>query len=97
MKPVKSLRELDNFLKLSTYQQCEFYGYSQENLKKFHVPDNSIALSIDEATDMILSKEKIYARQISEEEKCFSDISSFVSFIKKCDVNGDNFLLYWRG
>lgn len=94
MKPVKSLRDLNNFLKLSAYQKCQFYGYSQKSLNEFKVPDNIESLSIDSATDKLLSGETIQARAIDGEEKCFSDISSFVSFIKKCDINGDNFLLY---
>ena len=97
IKPVKSVRELNNYIKLSAYQQCQFYGYNQKELDEFKAPDDSITLSVDEATDMLLTNELIYARTISGEEESFSNMTSFVSFIRKCDVNGDNFLLYWRG
>ena len=74
MKPIRSLRELDNILKLSSFQK----------------------LSIDEATHTILSKEPVFVRLIEGDEKSFSDINSFVSFLKQCEINGDNFLIFWR-
>lgn len=97
MKPVRSVRELDFLLSLSAYQQCQFYGFNQKELDEFQAPDDSIALSVDEAADMLLTKETIYAKTILGKEETLSNMTSFASFIRKCDVNGDNFLLYWRG
>ena len=97
MKPIRSVRELNNFIKLPAYQQCQIYGYDQKELDEFKVPKDSISLSVNDAADMLLASKLIYARKISGEEESFSNMTSFVSFIRKCDVNGDKFLLYWYG
>ena len=96
IKPVKSFRELDNLLKLSSFQKCQFYGYEKKDLRKFKIPNEALELSIDEATHTILSKEPVFVRLIEGDEKSFSDINSFVSFLKQCEINGDNFLIFWR-
>lgn len=97
MRPVRSVRELDLLLSLSAYQQCQFYGFEQKELDRFKIPDDSISVSVEEAADMLLTKETIYAKTILGKEETLSNMTSFASFIRKCDVNGDNFLLYWRG
>ena len=96
LKPVKSEQELQNFLKLSTVQKCQFYGYEQDEIKNFKVPDGGLELSVNEATDMLFEGEKVYARVIGENERSFMDLNSFVTFLRKCNINGDNFLLYVR-
>lgn len=96
LKPVKSEQELKNFSELSSVQKCQFYGYEQEDIKKFKVPDDGLELSVNEATDMLASGETIYARVIGENEQSFSNLNSFVAFLRKCNINGDNFLLYLR-
>lgn len=96
LKPVKTEQELQNFLKLSTVQKCQFYGYEQDEIKNFKVPDGGLELSVNEATDMLFEGEKVYARVIGENERSFMDLNSFVTFLRKCNINGDNFLLYLR-
>lgn len=96
LKPVKSEQELQNFLKLSTVQKCQFYGYEQDEIKNFKVPDGGLELSVNEATDMLFEGEKVYARVIGENEQSFTTLNSFVAFLRKCNINGDNFLLYLR-
>ena len=96
LKPVKSEQELQNFLKLSTVQKCQFYGYEKKDIKNFKVPDGGLEVSVNEATDMLTSGETIYARVIGENERSFMDLNSFVAFLRKCNINGDNFLLYLR-
>ena len=96
LKPVKSEQELQNFFKLSTVQKCQFYGYEKKDIKNFKVPDGGLEVSINEATDMLTSGETIYARVIGENERSFMDLNSFVTFLRKCNINGDNFLLYLR-
>ena len=96
LKPVKSEQELQNFLKLSTVQKCQFYGYEQNEIEIFKVPDDALELSIDDSTDMLTSGETIYARVIGENEQSFNNLNSFVAFLRKCNINGDNFLLYLR-
>lgn len=96
LKPVKSEQELQNFLKLSTVQKCQFYGYEQNEIENFKVPDDALELSIDDSTDMLTSGEIIYARVIGENEQSFNNLNSFVAFLRKCNINGDNFLLYLR-
>lgn len=96
LKPVKSEQELQNFLKLSTVQKCQFYGYEQDEIKNFKVPDGGLELSVNEATDMLFEGEKVYARVIGENERSFMVLNSFVTFLRKCNINGDNFLLYLR-
>lgn len=96
LKPVKSEQELQNFLKLSTVQKCQFYGYEQNEIENFKVPDDALELSIDDSTDMLASGEIIYARVIGENEQSFNNLNSFVAFLRKCNINGDSFLLYLR-
>ena len=96
LKPVKSEQELQNFLKLSTVQKCQFYGYEQDEIKNFKVPDGGLELSVNEATDMLFEGEKVYARVIGENERSFMVLNSFVTFLRKCNITGDNFLLYLR-
>lgn len=96
LKPVKSEQELQNFFKLSTVQKCQFYGYEQNEIKNFKVPDGGLELSVNEATDMLFEGEKVYARVIGENEQNFTDLNSFVTFLRKCNINGDTFLLYLR-
>ena len=96
LKPVKSEQELKNFSELSSVQKCQFYGYEQEDIKKFKVPDDGLELSVNEATDMLASGETIYARVIGENEQSLNNLNSFVAFLRKCNINGDNFLLYLR-
>ena len=96
LKPVKSEQELQNFLKLSTVQKCQFYGYEQDEIKNFKVPDGGLELSVNEATDMLFEGEKVYARVIGENEQSFTTLNSFVAFLRKCNINGENFLLYLR-
>lgn len=96
LKPVKSEQELQNFLKLSTVQKCQFYGYEQDEIENFKVPDDALELSVNEATDMLFEGEKVYARVIGENERSFMVLNSFVTFLRKCNINGDNFLLYLR-
>lgn len=96
LKPVKSEQELQNFLKLSSVQKCQFYGYEQNEIENFKVPDDALELSIDDSTDMLASGETIYARVIGENEQSFNNLNSFVAFLRKCNINGDNFLLYSR-
>lgn len=96
-KSVKSHQELENFLSLSSYQHCQFYGYDENEIKEFKVPDDAIKMSVEEATDMVALGEKIYARVIGEKnEFTFMNLNSFVAFLRKCDINGDSFLLYLR-
>lgn len=96
LKPVKSEQELQNFLNLSSVQKCQFYGYEKKDIKNFKVPDGGLEVSVNEATDMLTSGETIYARVIGENERSFMDLNSFVTFLRKCNINGDNFLLYLR-
>ena len=96
LKPVKSELELKNFSELSSVQKCQFYGYEQEDIKNFKVPDDGLELSVNEATDMLASGETIYARVIGENEQSFTDLNSFITFLRKCNINGDSFLLYLR-
>ena len=96
LKPVKSEQELKNFSELSSVQKCQFYGYEQEDIKSFKVPDNGLELSVNEATDMLASGDTIYARVIGENEQSLNNLNSFVAFLRKCNINGDNFLLYLR-
>lgn len=96
-KSVKSHQELENFLSLSSYQHCQFYGYDENEIKEFKVPDDAIKMSVEKATDMVALGEKIYARVIGEKnELTFMSLNSFVAFLRKCDINGDSFLLYLR-
>ena len=81
LKPVKSEQELQNFLKLSSVQKCQFYGYEQNEIKNFKVPDDALELSIDDSTDMLASGETIYARVIGENERSFNNLNSFVTFL----------------
>ena len=96
LKPVKSEQELQNFSELSFVQKCQFYGYEQDEIKNFKVPDGGLELSVNEATDMLFEGEKVYARVIGENEQSFTTLNSFVAFLRKCNINGDNFLLYLR-
>lgn len=96
-EPVKSTADIERFLSLSSYQGCQFYGYEQEEIESFKVPDYAAEISVDEATDMLVSGEKIFAQIIGENEQCFSNLGSFVTFFKKCDFHGDTYILYWRG
>lgn len=95
MKPVKSEQELENLLLLSSTQKCQFYGYSKKDVKEFTVPTDALYISVNKASDMLVSNEKIYARKIGENEQMFSELKSFVSFLRQCEINGDSFLLYW--
>ena len=96
-RPVKSMQELENFLNLSSCQKCQFYGYDENEIESFKVPDDAIKMSVEEATDMVALGEKIYARVIGEKnELTFMSLNSFVAFLRKCDINGDSFLLYLR-
>lgn len=95
-KSVKSEQELENFLNLSSFQKCQFYGYSKKEIEDFTIPSNSLPISVNEATDMLASAETIYARKIGEGEQIFSDLESFVTFLKQCELVGDSFLLYWH-
>ena len=96
-KSVKSHQELENFLSLSSYQHCQFYGYDENEIKEFKVPDDAIKMSVASSTDMVALGEKIYARVIGEKnELTFENLNSFVAFLRKCDINGDSFLLYLR-
>ena len=95
-RPVKSTQELENFLSLSSYQKCQFYGYDENEIESFKVPDDAIGMSVEEATDMVALRKQIHARVIGENEQSFADLNSFFAFIKKCEINGDNFLLYLR-
>ena len=90
------MSDLSFFLKLSTVQKCQFYGYEQNEIKNFKVPDGGLELSVNEATDMLFEGEKVYARVIGENEQNFTDLNSFVTFLRKCNINGDKFLLYLR-
>lgn len=95
--PVKSQQELENFIKKSSVQKCQFYGYEQEDIENFRVPNDSTSTSINVATNLLVSGEKIYARVIGEKnEFTFMNLNSFVAFLRKCDINGDSFLLYLR-
>ena len=96
-RPVKSTQELENFLSLSSYQHCQFYGYDENEIKNFKVPADAIEMSVEEATDMVALRKQIYARVIGEKnEFTFMNLNSFVAFLRKCDINGDSFLLYLR-
>ena len=95
-RPVKSMQELENFLNLSSCQKCQFYGYDENENESFKVPDDAIGMSVEYATDMVASGEKIYARVIGENEQSFTEMYSFFSFIRKCEIHGDSFLLYLR-
>ena len=94
--PVKSERELMNFLNLSSLQKCQFYGFSDEEIENFKVPDGSLAMSSDEALAMVAGGETIFARIIGENEQSFSNLTSLGAFLKRCEVNGENYLLYWH-
>lgn len=96
LKPVKSEQELKNFSELSSVQKCQFYGYEQNEIENFKVPDGGLEMSVNEATDMLASGKAIYARVIGENEQSFNNLNSFVAFLRKCNINGDNFLLYLR-
>jgi hypothetical protein len=95
-KPVKSERELMNFLDLSSLQKCQFYGFDNEEIENFKVPDGSLTMSSNEALAMVADGEKIFARIIGENEQSFSNLTSFGAFLKRCEVNGENYLLYWH-
>ena len=97
LKPVKSEQELKNFSELSSVQKCQFYGYEQNEIENFKVPDDALELSINEASDLLTEGEAIYARVLGEKnEHNFKDINSFIVFLRKCDINGNNILLYWH-
>ena len=66
------------------------------DIKKFKVPNNGIELSVNDATEMLVKGETIYARVMGENEQSFTTLNSFVAFLRKCNINGDNFLLYLR-
>ena len=97
LKPVRSIQELENFLRLSSYQKCQFYGYGKKEIDEFKIPDGALPLTINQATSLLILKRNIFARVIGEDEQIFADLNSFVSFLKKCEIHGDSFLLYLRG
>ena len=97
LKPVKTEQELKNFITMSSVQKCQFYGYEEDDVKIFKVPDDALELSINDASDLLTEGKAIYARVLGEKnEHTFKDINSFIAFLRKCDINGNNILLYWN-
>ena len=78
-------------------QRDKFYGYGKKEIDEFKIPDGALPLTINQATSLLILKRNIFARVIGEDEQIFADLNSFVSFLKKCEIHGDSFLLYLRG
>lgn len=93
-EPVKSEQDLKNLLSLSSSQMCQFYGYEEKDIEDFKVPSKGVPISVDDATDIVVSGKRIHARAIGESEQSFSDLEHFVVFLRQCDIEGKNFLLW---
>lgn len=94
--PIRSMSELESYQRLSEVQGFTLFGYDDETLRNFQIPENSLSVNIDEASDMLVSGSHIYGRRIEEDEVVFSSIRELLEFYKSCQNSGDSFLLYWR-
>lgn len=101
-KSIKTLDELQQLEKKSSVQKFELYGYDEKTIEAFVIPKDALPITIDEATDLIMSpkpEDAAYIKVIECEEQKFSQpsqLSEFISLYRKCTFKGDSFLLYWR-
>lgn len=101
--PVRTLVELGNLERLKGVQSFILYGYNDEEIRSFIIPEGALTVDINEATDLILGnkpEDYVCILPIGKEEMKFSSpsqLSEFLDLYRKYNFNGDPFLLYWRG
>lgn len=96
LRPIRSLLELNNYRSLCSMQDFTLFGYDDDALRIFKIPDDALSVNLDEATDMLLAGFQICARRIEDDEVVFTSIRELLEFYKACQNSGDSFLLYWR-
>ena len=97
--PVRSLTELNLLEKKSAVQKFELYGYDEKAIEAFVIPENALAIDVNEATDLLINNEPFYIKVIENEEQKFSkpeELSKFIALFRELTFKGDSFLLYWR-
>lgn len=101
--PVRSLAELNNLEGLSEVQSFILYGYEEEELNSFFIPDNALLLDVNEATNLIIgnnSDDYAIMRIIGKEQIRFyspNQLQEFIDLYRECLKKGTPFLLYWCG
>lgn len=93
--PVRSIDELNRLELLSTSQSFILYGYENEAISSFKIPDNAIELTIDEASPWLAETGNyVFIKVIGQEEEKMN-FKQFVNFLRTVSKNGDSFLLYY--
>lgn len=93
---IHSSDELESYKRLSSCQQFVLLGYTDKEISDFCLSDSEIQISIDEATDMIVSGNPVYGRLIEEDEVKLSSLRELVDFYKRATTLGETFHLYWK-
>ena len=92
-EPVKSLEQLKHFksLEMKNVQRFELFEDTQPVL----LNDNAMSINIDEAFELLSSKETIHCIR-NETDTEITTINELRNIINSCNVRGDKFLLYWK-
>lgn len=92
-QPVKSLKQLEHFkdLGMKKIQGFELF----EDAPPVLLNDNAMNINIDEAFELLSSKETIHCVR-NEIDTEITTINELRNVINSCNVRGDKFLLYWK-
>ena len=97
---VNSLSELDRLESISQYQLFVLWGYEESEIQSFELEKTAMELTIDEATELLLSNSPIYIKTIVKK-----DVDEFVGrrqlqdllrLYRKYDLQHIPFRLYWN-
>lgn len=97
LRPIKSYADLEKYKNLSSIQGFILWGYTNEEIADFAIPDSAIKISLDESIRMIIDGEPIYGKSIAEPEVLFTSRRELLDFYKKSLNTGDSFYLFWKG
>ena len=99
-RPIRSISELQALEHLKDVQGFTLWGYEESELADFKAPKGGLKVTVDEATDFILSDSPtVYVKAIGEENvKGFSNTNQLRNYIEYCrqlDFRGVPFVVYW--
>lgn len=92
-EPVKSLGQLDHLKSLGMKKVQSFELF--EDTQPVSLNKNAMTLDIDEAFELLSSKETIHCVR-HETDTEITTINELKQFINSCNIRGDKFLLYWK-
>lgn len=95
-KVIHSLDELEYYQKLANVQGFNLYGFSDEEIASYKIPDGAFELTVDQAYLLCATKVVVNGLVMGEKEYLLRNLQDFKNFLGRCRMENIPFLLYQK-